>query len=117
MDIKIKTKVDKFFSKHQTLKFKKGQLLIRAGDSSPGIFYLKEGIVRQYAVSVNGEELTLNIYKPVAFFPMAYVVNNTIPAYYFEAMTEVSVGRAPKEKVLEFILENKDVLFDLVSRI
>lgn len=109
--------LDKFFSKYKSLNYKKGEILIRADDTPSGIFLLKEGIVKQYAISSNGEELVLNIYKPTSLFPMSYAINNTLPHHYFEAMTPVLVWKAPKEAVLEFIERESDVLLDLVSRI
>lgn len=117
MDKNVQNKLEKFFQKYKFIKYKKREILIRADDPPPGIFYLKEGIVRQYVISKNGDDLTLNIYKPYAIFPMAYAINNSIPTHYFEAMTEVSVFRAATEDVLQFVKKEPDVLLDLLSRI
>ena len=121
MDIKIQKKLDKFFSQFLNSSlhsnFKKGEILIKPDNPPSGIFYLKEGVVKQYSISANGEELILNIYKPISLFPMAYAINNTLPHHYYEAMTPVLVWSAPKEKTLEFVRKNEDVLLDLLSRI
>lgn len=117
MDIKIQKKLEKFFYKFKNQNFKKGDILIKPDHPPSGIFCLKEGVVKQYAVSANGEELILNIYKPVSLFPMAYAINNTLPQHYYEAMTPVSAWSAPKEDTLKFISKNEDILFDLLSRI
>lgn len=117
MDITIKQKLETFFSQFKHLTFKKGEILIRADDEPAGIFYLKSGIVRQYAISKEGEEQTLTIYKPISYFPMMWAINGTENAYYFEALTEVEIYRAPKDAVIEFIKREPDVLYDLTSRI
>lgn len=117
MDINVKNKLEKFFTKNKSIKYRKREILIRADDPPPGIFYLKEGIVREYVISKNGDDLTLNIYKPYAIFPMAYAINNSIPTHYFEAMTEVLAFRAAKEDVLKFVKKEPVVLLDLLSRI
>ena len=117
MSEQVKQKLENFFSKYKYLKFKKGEILIRADDDPAGIFYLKTGTVRQYTISKEGEEQTLTLYKPIAYFPMMWAINNTLNTYYFEALTEVEVYRAPKEAVVDFIKKEPDVLYDLTSRI
>ena len=113
----IKRKLENFFTQFKHLTFKKGEILIRADDDPTGIFYLKQGTIRQYSISKDGEEQTLTIYKPIAYFPMMWAINNTHNSYYFEALTDSEVFRAPKDAVLEFIKKEPDVLYDLTSRI
>ena len=117
MDRKIAGKLDAFFIqfKHQT--YKKGEILVRADDNPPGIFYLKEGFVKEYAISKKGDELVVNFFRPIAFFPMSWAINDTLNAYYFQAVTNVELFRAPREKVIDFIKNNPDVLYDLISRV
>lgn len=117
MDRKIAEKLDCFFAQFKRQSYKKGEILIRADDDPPGIFYLKEGVVKEYAISRKGDELVVNIFKPIAFFPMSWAINETPNVYYFEAITTVEVWRAPKEKVIEFIKNEPDVLFDLIRRV
>lgn len=117
MDSKISEKLEAFFTKFKHQIYKKGEILIRADDDPPGIFYLKKGYVKQYAISKKGDELVVNIFKPIAFFPMSWAINNTKNIYFFEAVTDVEVYKAPKEKVLEFVKNNTDVLFDLLGRV
>lgn len=117
MEASVKKKLDDFFKAYKNQKYRKGEILVRADDDPTGIFYLIDGVVRRYSISSAGEELTINIFKPISFFPMSWAINNTSSAHYFEAMTSVEVFRAPKEEVLKFIKENNDVMFDLISRI
>lgn len=117
MDDVVKQKLEKFFSGFRHLAFKKGEILIHADDDPAGIFYLKTGTVRQYSISKEGEEQTLTLYKPISYFPMMWAMNNIHNTYYFEALTEVEVYRAPKDAVLEFIKKEPDVLYDLTTRI
>jgi len=117
MDAKIINKLDDFFQQYKNRKYKQREILIRADEEPAGLFYLKEGVVRQYAITASGEELTINVFKAVSFFPMAWVVNDSISPHYFEAMTPVSVWIAPKNDVLEFIKKQPDILLDLIKRI
>lgn len=97
--------------------YKKGELLIRADDNPQGVFYLTKGYVKQYAISKKGDELVINVFKPVAFFPMSWAINETPNEYFYEAMTDVEVWRAPREDVVTFIKGNPDILYDLMSRV
>lgn len=117
MDEEVRKKVERFFLAHKHQEYKKGELLIRADDDPRGIFYLRSGNVKQYAISRNGEELVINIFKPVAFFPMSWAINQTPNVYFYEAMTAVEVYRVTREEVIAFIKANPDVLYDLISRV
>ncbi len=117
MDEVISKKIETFFTrfKHQT--YTKGEILVRADDDPLGVFYLKEGFVKQYAISHNGDELVINVFKPIAFFPMNWAINQTPNKYFYEAMSDVELWRAPREEVITFIKNNPDVLYDLISRV
>jgi len=117
VDINIQKKLDSFFNKYKIQKYKKGEILIRADDEPSGVFYLKEGIVKMYAISSNGEELTINIYKPISLFPMSWVFNSTESHHYYEAMTSVTVWKSSKEEVLNFLQKEPSILLDLLKRI
>src|SRR4030042_2035731 len=65
----------------------------------------------------DGNELTLNIYKPGTFFPMFWAIGDVPNQYSFQAMTQVSLNKAPKKEFIEFLRSNPAVLFDLTQRI
>lgn len=117
MDKEVKKKLDNFFSKHKLVKYRKKELIIRADDLPLGIFYLKEGLVKEFVSTQDGEDVILNLYKPPSLFPLQYAINNTTPTHYFEANLPSTLYRAPKEETLQFISQHPDILLDLISRI
>lgn len=117
MDKNIAEKLEDFFTQYKHQTYKKNQILIRADDSPSGIFYLKNGMVKEYLISNNGDEVVVNIFKPISFFPMSWAINSTPNNYFFEAMTDLEVWKAPKEEIVSFIKNNPDVLYDLISRL
>ncbi len=117
MNKEISEKVAKFFSNYRQQSFKKGDFLIRANENPSGVFYLSKGTVRVYAISKNGDELVVNIFKPFSFFPMNWAINNTENSYYYEAMSPVIVQKASRDDVLQFVKENNDILLNLLSRV
>ena len=113
-----KVKEFETFYKQFTLRnYKKGEMLIRADDDPQGIFCLKKGYVRQYTISKTGFELTLHILKPFSYFPMVWAINGTPNVYYFEALTPVEVGRAPRDQVVNFIKDKPTIIFELMSEL
>ncbi|MFA5828786.1 MAG: Crp/Fnr family transcriptional regulator [Candidatus Shapirobacteria bacterium] len=113
-----KTKAFEEFYKQFTVRdYKKGEMLIRADDDPQGIFCLKKGYVRQYTISKAGFELTLHILKPISYFPMVWAVNGTPNVYFFEALTPVEVGRAPRDQVVNFIKDKPTIIFELLSEL
>lgn len=113
-----KTKAfETFYKQFSIREYKKGEMLIRADDDPQGIFCLTKGYVRQYTISKTGYELTLHILKPISYFPMVWAVNGTPNVYFFEALTPVEVGRAPREQVVEFIKDKPDIIFALMSEL
>lgn len=117
MDDVVRDKIEKFFSQQKKQSYKKGEILIRADENPAYVYYLQEGFVKMYAISKKGDELVLNIFKPTSFFPMNSAINSTTNYYYFEAISPLVLFRAPKDKVLDLIKSNPDILYDLLSRV
>lgn len=117
MDSILTEKLEKFFSQFRLLPLKKGELVIRPDDNPQGVYFLKNGYVRMYAIFEDGRELTLNIFKPHTYFSMIWTIGNLTNTYYFQAMTEAELERAPKEQFLEFIKGNPEIMFDVTRRV
>jgi len=117
MDDKVLNKIQDFFSSYKSQVLKKGEVLIGPFEKQKKIFYLEEGWVKMYSLTKNGDELTLNVFKPNSFFPVSTSINHTENNYYYESMTPIKIRVAPNEKVIEYIKSNPDVLFNLLQRV
>jgi CRP/FNR family transcriptional regulator len=73
--------------------------------------------VREFDISDSGQKITLNIFKPHAFFPMSWAINETPNKYFFEALDNCHVKIAPPNEVVNFLKSNPDVMYDLLARI
>ena len=73
--------------------------------------------MRQYTISKTGIELTLQILKPIAYFPLIWAINGAPNIYFYEALTSVEVGRAPKEQVVSFIEDKPAIILELMSKL
>lgn len=117
MDQPIIQKLDKLFVPYPSAQFRKGSIIITAGKEPSGVFYIQKGVVRKYWISENGEEMTLNLYKAHTFIPMSWAIGNIPVIHFYEAMTDVTAKRVPKQDVLKFIHDEPDILYNLLQRI
>lgn len=117
MDDAVKKKLIDFFTHFSYHHYKKGEILIRADDDPAGVFFLEDGIVRKYYISKKGDEVTLNMFKRFSFFPSSWVVNETHNDYFYEAMTDCRVYRAPRSEVLALLKREPDITFNLLQRV
>ena len=115
-DIVIK-KLDAFFSKYPVREYKKGDVIIQAGEEPEGIYYIREGNVRSYWISEEGSEITLNMYKPHIFIPMSWAIAGIENTHYYEAMNDVKLSLAPKDVFLDFLKNEPEIIYDLLKRI
>lgn len=117
MDIAVQKKIESFFNTYSKRTYKKGEVLIRASEVPSRIYYLTKGSVRKYAISPKGDELVVNIFRPISFFPISHAINDISNDFFYEALEEVSVREASTAEVVIFIKKNPDVLFDLLQRV
>ena len=96
MQTPVKQKIEAFFAQFKHQIYKKGEILISADESPSGVFYLKEGMIKQYLIARKGDELVINIFKPGSFSPMSWAINNTENKFYFEAAMTCEVYKAPR---------------------
>ena len=117
MDPDVTKTLETFFGQYTRLKYKRGEIILRAEDTPRGVFFLIKGYVRQYTIGQSGTMFMLHIFKPSSFFPMSWVMNNEINRYYLEVVTPVELYRAPKEAVHEFLYKHPVVISDLTRRL
>lgn len=106
-----------FFQNYSLISYKKRTLILNSNDSASSVFYIKDGYIRLYRISEKGEELTLTILKPNDFFPLAYGINHQRNQYYLEALTPLSLWKAPVEHFTAYIKAHLDVYYELTTRV
>jgi CRP-like cAMP-binding protein len=117
MDLKLTEKLIEFFKTTKTVKYTKGELIVRGNDEPGGVFFILEGFVKMSSLLEDGTEVAIHIYKPGTFIPMIWALAGIENTYYYRSLTAATLYKAPKEKFLEFLRQNPDVLMDLTSRV
>jgi CRP-like cAMP-binding protein len=113
----IEKQLSQYFKDFKLQKFKKGELIYQPGDEINDVGFVKSGYVRLYTISKDGQEFTINIFKPVFYLSLIYALGKGDNPYYFEAITPVELYKAPKEEVLKYIKNNPELTFDLMTNI
>ena len=117
MSNSIQNKIKNFFTKFPLQRYSKGEIVLHPEDNPSGAYYLASGHVREYAISPQGIEVTIHIFNPHSFFPMTWILSDIPNRYYYEAFTDVELYSAPKDKIMSFLKQEPDVVFDLTQRI
>ena len=111
-------KLKNFFLQFNALNYKKGEVMLRAGDLPQGIYYLKKGFAKLTSVSQEGKELTLVVYRAGDFFPVVWTFfGKRASIYSLATLTECQVIRAQREIFMDFIMNNTDVLLEVTKHI
>lgn len=117
MTTTAKQLMNDFFAKYTKLQYKKGEIILRAGDPPPGVLYLTTGLVRMSFAAQSGEMLVLHVFKPGSCFPMPWIINDSPNRYYFESLNPVEIRRAPREDVRAFFHQHADISEYMMSKI
>lgn len=112
-------KLDAFFNRYKPLSYKSRSVISPASDSNSSIFYVKNGYLRVYRLSEQGEELTLIILKPKDFFPLTFGMSatNRIYSYYLEAITSLDVWKVSLEHFYRFLELEPTIRLALTTKV
>jgi CRP/FNR family transcriptional regulator len=107
-----------FLERHPTRSFNKGEIIIFQGEAPRGALVVKEGTVKAYNLSVNGDEKPVAFYSQGAVFPAAWVYDKMPNAiYYYEAFTPtVTVYNINREEYRKFIKSRPELLYRELDR-
>ena len=109
MDFNLKNKLEDFFSQYKLVKYKKGEIILRPGEKPNYVSFIKSGYVRVYTLSENGQEVTMQFFKPTLYFTMIYALTDIENRFYFEAITPVEMYVAPLKDVMAYMGREKEV--------
>jgi len=106
----------KFFSRRPILLFKRGEALIREGDPTTRVYWIKKGFVRLYLISETGDEISLHIYQPDCFIPTTLGLSDTFMPYTFAAMTPVEAQCTSMDEFMEYLEKNPSLYRCVIKR-
>ncbi len=108
-----------FLERHPTRSFKKGEIMIFQGEAPRNAYVVKEGIVKAYNLSVEGDEKPVAFYATQYAFPATWIYGKMASAiYYYEAFTPtVEVYLVDRAEFVDFIKKRPELLYQELERL
>jgi CRP/FNR family cyclic AMP-dependent transcriptional regulator len=95
--------------------FRKGDFIIRPGDSPPGVFFIYSGLVKAYDITKYNEENLLIIRKQDEIFPLIWAFTGHEHHIIYQALAPTITFQITRKRFLEFIKGNPDALIPLLD--
>jgi CRP/FNR family cyclic AMP-dependent transcriptional regulator len=94
--------VDLFHSGHK-LEYRKGEFVIRPGETPSGVFFIEEGLVKSYDITKYGEENLLVIRKKDEIFPLIWAIIGQERHIIYQTLSPTVLWHISREQLLEFM--------------
>jgi CRP/FNR family cyclic AMP-dependent transcriptional regulator len=107
--------VEFFRSEGREISYKKGEFVIRPGESPPGIFYIYQGLVKAYDITKYGEENLLIIRKDHELFPLIWGLTGQERSVIYEALAPTVLWQVSRERFMEYMQTHTDALAPLLD--
>jgi CRP-like cAMP-binding protein len=117
MNPAVHQKLTDFFSHYKSQSYQKGETILEPQIVPSGVYQIQSGQVKLTAISANGDEVVINTFKPGAFFPVGWAINDTPNNYFYQAAENTQLKKSPKEEFLSLLSDNPDIVYDLMQRI
>lgn len=109
------TFIELFKKQGTPLTYKKGEFIIRPGDSPSGIFFIEVGLVKAYDITKYGEENLLIIRKSGEIFPLIWAVTGKGKHVIYEALTPTTVWRLGRKTFMDSVQEQPGLVFPFLD--
>ncbi len=104
-----------FFNKGSKLTYKKGEFIIRPGETPSSVYYIESGVIKAYNISKYGEENLLIIRKEGEIFPLIWAVTGQEREIIYEALSPATLWRVTREDYLAYLHQHNDALPPLLD--
>lgn len=105
-----------FFEEHGNhMTYKKGEYIIRPGETPPGVFYIKSGLVKSYDITKYGEENLLVIRHDGELLGMTWTLTGDNRHIIYAALTPTSVRLVSHAEFNNLIQTSPEVALPLLK--
>jgi CRP/FNR family transcriptional regulator len=111
-----KKQLESFFVKYPIRHFDKGQIIIAANETPPGISYVVSGQIRQYDITDVGTDIVVDVLLASSVFPLDWATRNRESQYFYQALSPVKIRTAPLSELEAFLRRAPNLLYILMTR-
>ena len=98
------------FKRGTRLTYKKGEYIIRPGETLSAVFYIESGIVKAYDITKYGEENLLSIRKSHEIFPLIWANTGKGRNVIYQVLTPTVVYRLSRKQYQDYLSSSPDSL-------
>ncbi|HEX7633368.1 MAG TPA: Crp/Fnr family transcriptional regulator [Candidatus Saccharimonadales bacterium] len=95
--------------------FRKGDFVIRPGDSPQGVFYIYQGLVKAYDITKYNEENLLIIRKEDEVFPLIWGLTGQERSVIYQALAPTVTWQISRQQFLDHIESSPDALAPILD--
>ncbi|CAN5367458.1 hypothetical protein BH09PAT4_BH09PAT4_05410 [soil metagenome] len=107
---------DRFIERYPTVSFTKGEIVVFQGETPRNAYVVREGTIKAYNLSVQGDEKPVDFYTSLDIFPVPWAFGKAPNAYfYYEAFTDVTLYTLPRQEFIEFLRGNPEYMYKLLN--
>jgi CRP-like cAMP-binding protein len=97
--------------------FKKGQTILFQGEVPRYAYVIREGVVRTYNISTNGDEQIIALSAVGDILPEAWLLHDmTTAIYFYAAYTDCQIYLVPREELISQIPQSAELSFLLLQQ-
>lgn len=105
------------FRKGTKLTYRKGEFIIRPGETPNSVFYIESGLVKAFNISKYGEENLLIIRKSHEIFPLIWAITGQERDINYQAMSPTVIWRLHPKKYSDFLNSHPDALWPILDMV
>lgn len=112
VDLVAKNYLHSFLERHPVRRFGKGEIIIFQGEVPRSTYVVKNGLVKSYNLSVDGDEMPVSFYTNDSVFPISWTYGKTPSSiYFYEAFSlELEVYSIDRLEYVKFITKTRELL-------
>ncbi len=108
-------KLKAMFHSGKQLDYQKNEIILRANDTPRGVYLIGSGMIKIYSLTKQADEHVHHFFGPDDFFPMIWTFRGFMRNVYYETLEPTKIWLVPHETFIEFISNNRDVMFELLE--
>src|SRR5579862_8023589 len=91
------------FHRGNRLSYKKGEYIVRPGETPSGVFFIEEGLVKSYDITKYGEENLLIIRKQDEIFPLIWAITGQERHIIYQTLSATTLWHISRQQLLDFM--------------
>ncbi len=96
--------------------YKKGEVILHAGQTPPSVFYIVKGFVKYYSIDDDGNEALIGINRATDIFPIGCLIGiSQTSLYYYETIATAVVCSISRTDFISMVKDNPAMSFTLYT--